>query len=51
MASASGDLELISYLVQDLNCSPSIDEEPSLLLREMEMMMWACTSLKNFLGF
>ena len=34
MASASGDLELIKYLVEDLNCSPSIDEESPLVIAE-----------------
>ena len=34
MASASGDLELIRYLVEDLNCSPSIDEESPLVIAE-----------------
>ena len=34
MASASGDLELIKYLIQDIDCSPSIDEESPLVIAE-----------------
>ena len=34
MASAFSDLELIRYLVEDLNCSPSIDEESPLVIAE-----------------
>ena len=34
MASASGDLELIRYLVEDLDCSPIIGEESPLVLAE-----------------
>ena len=34
LASSSGDLELIRYLVEDLNCSPSIDEESPHVIAE-----------------